>query len=95
MKRAEMLTFAKATGLRSGRLFAVAVLAAVVGCDSWRSYDDSNPDDYVSYWCDPRNLTQSPAFKGDGIVPHDLSTLPSQEECLSEYYQRRDNEAKR
>jgi hypothetical protein len=94
MKRPEMLTFARKIRPEAGRLFAVALLAVVAGCDNWRSYDDSNPDAYVSHWCDPRNLTQSPAFEGDGVVPHDLSRLPSNEECLADYYQRRDNEAK-
>lgn len=96
MKNPEMQSSARTTtSISIGRLFSIALLVALAGCDSWRSYDDSNPDEYMSHWCDPRNLSQSPAFEGDGIVPHDLSTLPSKEECLKDYYQRRDNEAKR
>ena len=96
MNNPEMQSSPRTTTSTGGRmLYAIVLLAAVVGCDSRRTYDDSNPDEYMSHWCDPRNLSQSPAFQGDGIVPHDLSSLPSKEECMKDYYQRRDNEVKR
>ena len=97
MKRYETQPFAVRAnaGTGSARLFALALAVTTAGCSSWLPFDNSNPDEYMSHWCDPLNLSRSPAYEGDGVVPHDLSSLPGKEECMNDYYQRRDNEAKR
>ncbi len=52
------------------KLLFIFVIVSQLNACAYKEYDESNPDDYAQYWCDPKHKQLS-IFKPHSTEPED------------------------